>query len=87
MGKILKMRNSLKGERKNEESVKIDRAQVALKVVSEQFGLDPDSGWSLLSWKDKGSSCEIEVFNGDFVLKVTVRDTVKWGISEEEEES
>lgn len=64
-------------EEDENNTVHTDKLNKALKVVHDKFGLD---GYSVMSFKDGGSKVDVSVTNGDFDLKITIRDCENEGI-------
>lgn len=56
-----------------------DKMNKALELVFKTFDLE-DKGYVMTGFKDKNKSCELELTNGDFALRVTISDCEKFGI-------
>lgn len=69
----------------NEVDVATEKMNKALEVLYNEFGLH-DKGYILSSFKDKGNTVALEVFNGEFTLNVTVHDCEKHGINRQVEQ-
>lgn len=84
---ILKKKDGKKETMTNEEVAEkevstenvTDKMNKALELVFKTFDLE-DKGYVMTGFKDKNKSCELELANGDFTLRVVISDCEKFGI-------
>ena len=75
----------VQNDERGEVDVATEKMNKALEVLYNEFGLH-DKGYILSSFKDKGNTVALEVFNGEFTLNVTVHDCEKHGINRQVEQ-
>lgn len=76
---------AVQNDERGEVDVATEKMNKALEVLYNEFGLH-DKGYVLSSFKDKGNTVALEVFNGEFTLNVTVHDCEKHGINRQVEQ-
>ena len=69
-------------QKRFDNSARVQRLQLAARIVSEKFGLDDE--YSVTKFNDKGKVVELALENSQFIVAVTIKNSEVQGMTVED---